>query len=129
MNCVATRTLHMNIQVPTVVNGTNNSNDLQCNTVYNGIYFIIFGRNLLILSKRQMPHFSNQPSKWLNNSEIINFSSTLLHALDDRVQLLGRVSDLSLHFCVQTCCWVPYSFQYSRERRLFSQGSAAMEWS
>ena len=41
MKCVATRNLHMNNQVPIMLNGTNNSNDLQCNTVYNGIYFII----------------------------------------------------------------------------------------
>lgn len=62
MNCVTTSTLHTNIQVPTVVNGTNNSNDMQCNTVYNGIYFILFGRNLLMLSKRQMSHVNSQPS-------------------------------------------------------------------
>jgi len=62
MNCVTTRNLHMNIQFPTVVKGMTNSNDLQSNTVYNAMFFIMFGRNLLTLSKRQMSHVNGQLS-------------------------------------------------------------------
>jgi hypothetical protein len=62
----------------------------------------MFGRNQLILSKLHKLHVNSQQQDWFINSDIIKFSTTLLDALDDRVQLPGWVRDLSLHLCVKT---------------------------
>jgi len=61
----------MNIQVLTAVNGATNSNDLQCNIVYNGKYFIMFGRNILFYPNgRCRTLIANHRTEWLTQRSL-----------------------------------------------------------